>query len=634
MHQTSGAAASSSPPLRQRWLTWILPAAICIGVFWPGLWAWFQRDDFAWLGLPLEIYDSETFWRAMFEPKAQGTIRPWSERGFFLLYSWLFGLEALPFRLTVFATQVLALYLLSRVAWRLSGSALAAFLAPSLWGVNASLGTPLAWTSAYNQVMCAAFLLGAFLLWLKFSETGDRRYYFAQFAVFLLGFGALEINIVYPGIVLAWALLAAPRLVGYAAAMMPVSVIYFFVHNRFAPKPASGLYALHVDTAMWSTFWRYWQTGFSGLGAENLELPHWLVTLNGYSPWFCSAGLALGVAAAIAGRRWVSLFGLAWFAGTIAPVLPLRDHFTVYYLTIPSIGLALAGADTISRAWQWRRPVGIAALILAGLYAAGSIPVARGEAHFFRTRSKETERFVFGVERAREIHPKKVILLTDVSADLFWSGMNDRPFRVLGIDNVFLAPGADEAIPRNRELGDVDSFVFPAGQAIRLLDHDNAVVYSVSDGRLRNITRPYLSIARTRWKASLARRVDVGNLLFAEQLLEGWHKVEGSGFRWMARRARLRLGGPGKAITVAGYAAKEVVEAGPVQLTVLVDGYALSPVCPVTEPDRDFTCRLNLPETVGAKDALVVELSLNKALLPNPSEDREMGLILGTVTIE
>lgn len=616
-----------------RWLTWVIPAAVCVAVFWPGLMAWFQRDDFAWLGLRLEIFDADSFWRAMFAPKAQGTIRPWSERGFFLLYSWLFGLDALPYRLTVFGTQVLALYLLSRVAWRLSGSTLAAFLAPLFWGVNTSLGTPLSWTSAYNQIMCAAFLLGSFLLWLKFAESGGRRYYAAQFALFLLGFGALEINVVYPGLVAAWCLLAAPRLLGYAAAMMPVSVIYFLIHNRFAPKPRSGLYALHVDASMLTTLWRYWQTSFTGLGVENLELPAWLVALNGWSPWILTAALSVASLAAVAGRRWVGLFGLAWFAGTIIPVLPLRDHFTLYYLTIPTIGLALAGADGVARAWAWRREAGAAAVALAAIYVITSAPVGRGEANYFRAHSEETERFVYGIQRARELHPKEVILLTDVSADLFWSGINDRPLRVLGIENVFLAPGAEEGIPKNPELGDVDAFVFPSGQVLRLLDHNAAVVYSANDGRLRNVTKAYRSIAHTRWKPSLAKRVDVGNALFADQLLEGWHKLEIGGFRWMARRGSLRVGGPGRSITIAGYVAKEVLESGPVLLTVLLDGQPQSPPCRLTEPNHDFTCRLPLSPAIGSKDSIVVELSLDKALLP-PGEDREMGVILGTVTVE
>ena len=33
--------------------TWVVPALVCVAVFWPGILAWFQRDDFAWLALRL-----------------------------------------------------------------------------------------------------------------------------------------------------------------------------------------------------------------------------------------------------------------------------------------------------------------------------------------------------------------------------------------------------------------------------------------------------------------------------------------------------------------------------------------------------------------------------------------------------
>jgi len=45
---------------------------------------------------------------------AQGTIRPWSERGFFLLFHSLFGLDSLPFRVAAFVTMSVDLLL---VAW-------------------------------------------------------------------------------------------------------------------------------------------------------------------------------------------------------------------------------------------------------------------------------------------------------------------------------------------------------------------------------------------------------------------------------------------------------------------------------------------------------------------------------------
>jgi len=42
----------------------------------------------------------------MVQPFAQGTIRPWSERAFFMGFYTLFGLDALPFRICVFLVQI------------------------------------------------------------------------------------------------------------------------------------------------------------------------------------------------------------------------------------------------------------------------------------------------------------------------------------------------------------------------------------------------------------------------------------------------------------------------------------------------------------------------------------------------
>ena len=67
----------------------------------------------------------------MFAPLAQGTIRPWSERGFFLLFYSLFGLEALPFRIWVFLTQFANLILVASLTIRITKSRLAGFLRPS-----------------------------------------------------------------------------------------------------------------------------------------------------------------------------------------------------------------------------------------------------------------------------------------------------------------------------------------------------------------------------------------------------------------------------------------------------------------------------------------------------------------------
>ena len=614
---------------------WLVPALICLIVFWPGVVAWFMRDDFAWLGLRLEVFTWADLWKALFEPKAQGTIRPWSERGFFMLYSKLFGLDALPYRLTVFATQVLAIYLLSRVAWRLTSSRLAAWLAPMFWCINGSLGTPLAWTSAYNQVMCAAFVLGAFLFWLRFAETGRPADYAGQFAIFLLGFGALEINIVYPGLVLAWCVLSRQwRRIPWAIPMAAVSAVYFFYHNAVAPKLKTGLYALHVDASMLSTLKAYWIEAFGGRVLADLEVPQWFVTFGAAAPWMLTFALACFAIVSVAGRRWVPLFGFVWFLATLAPVLPLRDHFSEYYLTMPSIGLALVGAEAVVAARAWHRRAGTAVLVFA--VAAYMIPAAlvgRSTARYHHELSTAAERLVFGVQRASELHPQKVILLTDVPDELFWSAINDKPFRLLDLDNVYLAPGADAKIQENANLGDVKSFVFPEGQVVRLLDAGKGVVYSAAQPQLHNVTRGYLALGRNRWKPALAQRIEVGNLLFSDQLREGWFKIEG-GTRWMGRVAAVEIHGPGQPgrnLTLQGYLAKEILVKGSLQLTVRLDEFSLPPIL-LDQPDSEFIKDLPLPDALAGRPRIRLVLELDKAVVP-PGEDRELGLLFGSITI-
>jgi hypothetical protein len=109
-----------------------VPIVACLLVFRLGLWCWFQQDDFSWLSL--EIHGPSDFWRVLFEPRAQGTIRPLSERLFFLVFRKLFVLNAFPYRAFVFLTQGVNLLLLWAIARRLTTCRAAAVLAPLVWG--------------------------------------------------------------------------------------------------------------------------------------------------------------------------------------------------------------------------------------------------------------------------------------------------------------------------------------------------------------------------------------------------------------------------------------------------------------------------------------------------------------------
>ena len=61
--------------------------SVCLILFWRVPLTWFPNDDFAWLGLPLEVHSARNLFTVLFTPKAQGTIRVLSERLFFLTFS-------------------------------------------------------------------------------------------------------------------------------------------------------------------------------------------------------------------------------------------------------------------------------------------------------------------------------------------------------------------------------------------------------------------------------------------------------------------------------------------------------------------------------------------------------------------
>jgi hypothetical protein len=603
--------------------------ALCLWVFWPGLLAWFQQDDFAWLGLGLSIHDARTFLRSLFAPMAQGTIRPLSERAFFLTFHALFGMEALPFRIWVFLTQFAAMALLAAVSARLFGSRAAGFWAAAFWGVNSALSASLSWTSAYNQTLCAFFLLLALFWLIRYAETGLLRYNVLQWVTFLLGFGALELNIVYPVIALAYTVFFARRhIVGVLGLFVP-SIGYFVLHNAVSPKPRTGVYALFFDSDVVSTLSTYltWAPGALRPMFRPADQT-WAITVN----VLAGAGLLLFLFTMLRSRRWQAFFPIVWFMATIAPYLPLKLHVADYYLAVPVIGLSMLGGWAFASAWRsgWLfRPL---AILLACLYLSATIPVSRAYAQWHLDRSAKVKRLFFAVEQARKLHPGKTILLTGVSSELFWAGFYDNPFRLRGIRDVYLVPGSENTIEPHPELGDVTDFVLPAVATGRALAAGTAVVYTVSQDKLRNITAVYTSMAPRTLARNLARRVDVAQPLLADQLGPSWHPIE-NGFRWMPRRATVRLGGPrlpGEQLLVEGFYPEEQLAKGPPTVTVRVDGQTLGQRS--IEQPGTFEWQFPLPERLRDRESVEVEVEISRVFVPE-GDGRELGAAFGVFAI-
>jgi hypothetical protein len=612
---------------------WTVPALICLAVHWEGFRAWFRADDFAWLSLYSHIQSFPDLLGALFHPEAQGTIRPWSERAFFIVGYALFGLNALPFRIVIFATQFVGLALTQAIGARLTGSRAAGFCAAILWTINSSSMEPLGWACVYNEVMCAAFLLGALYLLMRYIETGDRRYKFGEWAVFLLGFGALELNVVYPALAAGYTLLctcdrppdlsARRRRVLDTLPMFAVSILYTAIHAWVAPPSQTGGYAMHFGASLFRTLGVYWMWS---VGPVYLETPPHL------RRWMLLAAIAivsLGLLVFL-GRKLrtgypAALFGIVWYLVTFAPTLPLRDHMTEYYPYIPVIGLAWLGGWGLTEAWNRGGAARTAAVGLAALYVGLVVPRTVRASYWNYGLTEKSRDLVAGVARARQLHPGKAILLDNVDEDEFLNAVRDKAFALIHAQQIYLTPGSEKRLTQDAEWGRVEDYVLDPSVAAQALDRGEAQVYDVRGGTLRNITSLY---RLTLQAAGLPLRVSVSDSLTAYLLGPGWYALD-IDHRWMGKRATLRMGAPGepgRRLYLTGYSAEAL---GQAEMKVSVDGIVLPAAAVRPGP---FAVAFGLPDSVVGKPEMQVAVEVNKTFRPS-GDPRDLGLSFGVFEV-
>lgn len=612
---------------------WTVPCLVCLLVHWQGLMSWFRADDFAWLSNLNTVHSFHDLLVALFIPRAQGTIRPFSERAFFMIGYGLFGLDALPFRLVIFATQFADLALTALVGAKLTGSRAAGFCAALLWTINSTSVQPLAWVCVYNEVLCAFFLLLAFYFLLRYTETGERRFRNYQWIVFLLGFGALELNVVYPVLAGAYTLLCARKFFRGTLPMLAVSLAYTVAHTIAAPPPLTGVYVMHFGPSVLHTLAVYWTWS---IGPAFLEAPRHITR------WMLMAGVAVISVSLLAflalrlrqGYRdrthfdrasLAALFCVAWYPVTLAPMLPLRDHLTEYYPYIPVVGLAWLGGWGLVEAWRRSSGGRAVAVALAILYAAMVLPRTLSASQWNHQVSLRMRDLVEGVARAGELHPGQAILLYGADRDQFWNAVRDRAFPLIGMNRVYLAPDTEQQIVHQTGWDGVEDFILAPGVTGAALDRNQLEVYDVRGAILRNVTTKYAATMRDR---ALPPRIRVADSLTAYLLGPEWYKLD-IDHRWMPKRATLRMGapaGPGKKLYLSGYSPDEL---GPVDVTVSVDGLSLPSQ---TVRPGPFEAAFPLPDGVVGKPEMSVAVEVSHTFRPQ-GDARDLGLSFGIFEI-
>ena len=203
-------------PSKRRWLDALLrlaPIVFLVLFYRDALRTWFQQDDFAWLLLRQSLNTPADWFWGLITPFAQGTVRPISERLFFIWGREFFFLDPRPMHLVVALTQTANLLLLFSLAMRLLRNPWVASLACFTWLTGIGLATPMSWLSTYNQVLISLVFLGGLRAFIAAADSGRRRWLVLAWLSFLFGFGVLELNVVFPALLTAWVLLYKPRTV-------------------------------------------------------------------------------------------------------------------------------------------------------------------------------------------------------------------------------------------------------------------------------------------------------------------------------------------------------------------------------------------------------------------------------------
>ncbi len=607
----------------------LIPLLVLLAGYWPVWDVWFRADDFAWLGLRLPVKDLSTLTTALFQPMAQGTVRFLSERAFFLTFSTLFGNDPAPMRAFIFLVQAANIGLLVRLTRKLTGSLPTAALVPCLWLLNPGTVVSMTWLSTWNQLLVVFFLLAALVSFM------ERRTWLC-WTSFLLGFGALEVNIVFPALLLAYVwLYERDRLREVWPFFIP-SLIFVALHLFVIPKNRQDpTYQLFLDLDLPRRLSRYWKWG--------LGFWRYVDLVGAPLPWERIGSPALSILGlgtlAWAGRNLfkrlpggrLAIFGAVWFLALLLPVLPLRNHFSDYYLASASIGMAMILSVAVAECFRYHRAAGVLAATLVGVMAFASWEVRATTIGWYRSHSQATERLVRGVVEARRLHPDDVILLDEVDNSLFWDGMMDDPFRLYLVFDVFLTPGSEKRLGRSIAGDDFGPYLFSPEDTRYLLEHEAVQIYRTGPGPLKNITRSYHERMDPLLPKGPPRFIDVAKPAYLELLGNGWHSVSDRA-RWCEGVADLRIGGPktaGQSLWLSGYTPAMVLAEGPQVLTVTANGQNLPPVT-ISHADAPFSVAIPLPNSLIGVQEMSLQLKFSRVIF---QRERGHALILRRIAV-
>lgn len=432
-------------------LSWPLLLALVGVLAWVRVFTtWFAQDDFRWLLRAAEGV-----------PVAWGAPRVLSMTLYFRAAHALFGTQPIAYHALGLALHLVTGLLIHRVLARHIPAGAAA-AAAAVYLTSPALFDALHWISAIADLLCVAWLAVAVAL-----ATDERR-------------GALRAWLA----VAAYALALASKEIAVGA--LPVMAL---LHARRGGRPGmaravacvalAALFALPASGA--------WQTGTGEAyalrpAAALLNLPAFVAaaTLGGAAwaepadivwarlPWVQAAGwvaLAAWLIALVIRRSPAAWLGLAWFVGTISPVLMLERQLHLYYVCCALPGLVASVAFLVA-GQSARIPRG-SGLVLAALVVAQVVAIeARSGSRlakaplptdFVLRRAVIARNAIGDLAAARVRLGPRVVLLGQQPVDAAWRGRSTTEATDYTRD-----PWWDENVRGALEMGEAVRLMFPA----------------------------------------------------------------------------------------------------------------------------------------------------------------------------
>lgn len=287
--------------------------------------------------------------------------RPISLQTYFFSASSLFGLNPLGFRVITMFFLSISYLAIFKIFFKITKNKPVAILTSTLWILSSIHFMAVTWIAAAYNIIGTFFWLLTALMFLKFEESAEKKFYILSLLTFILTICSFEFSVTWPAIFgFYYFYIKKKPLINSFKIFSPfiiIAIIYLILRWFFIRVPQISEYEMtfninSLKALLWYFLWTFnIPEEFKKQIIDNLLIfnpkfleDYWFLVLISfvsslYIIFLSSLALIKAVRNHIAINFNLIIFALFWFVAAISPVLLLPNHTFSMYLTLASIGI-------------------------------------------------------------------------------------------------------------------------------------------------------------------------------------------------------------------------------------------------------------------------------------------------------